>query len=148
MLTEGLLDKGCIYFVKTATISLMLKGLTILLLLSGIPACAQNIDTLQVHTPSCPEYNSLRAHADIKKGEAVLFLQGGSIVTFSNEKKLSKRYHITLINKGCIAPASKECMLAYNQVVFEHLDKTFGIGWRKEVRKDVLGFPEYHYRFD
>ena len=78
------------------------------------------------------------ADSEILKGHPQLLIPGKVIVHGQDlfEKKYGVKYEIY----GCIAPDQDDCMISYNKVVFAYLDGKFGKAWRKEIRKDVVGF--------
>ena len=43
---------------------------------------------------------------------------------------------------GCTGPEN-DIIIAYNRIVFEHLNSTKGKKWIKEVRDDVIGFKKW-----
>lgn len=109
----------------------LLLTIFLLQILSGI-AEAQVPD-------SCVRRNQEIASADIKKGKPqLLLISGFAAKYYPNDLNFAKKYKITFHDFGCIAD-KEECMLAYNQTIFHHLDKTYGSGWRKEVRQDIYG---------
>lgn len=84
-------------------------------------------------------YTRERALADIKNNTAKILVQGGiASVIYPADKAFLEKYKISYYIFGCVAPESGDCLNDYNKAVFDHLDKTFGKGWRKEVRKDAI----------
>ena len=83
------------------------------------------------------------AKLDIKNGNPLLLLMGGIAPTlFATDSKFEKKYAIIFHEFGCSGPDNK-IIIAYNKIVFEHLNKTHGKHWIKEVRNDVIGFKEW-----
>ena len=86
-------------------------------------------------------YTRERALADIKNNTAKILVQGGiASVLYPADKAFFEKYKISYYIFGCVAPDNVDCLNDYNKAVFDHLDKTFGKGWRKEVRKDAFAF--------
>lgn len=81
------------------------------------------------------------AQKDIKAGRRPrLFISSGiSPVTFVGQEKFEEKYKVKYEENGCTGPPEKE-IKDYNKEVFKYLDKMYGRKWRKEVRKDVVGF--------
>jgi len=85
-------------------------------------------------------YSKQKALTDIKSGKARLLVQGGiAAVYYPTDKSFRETYKIGYELFGCVAPATINCLEEYNQVVFEHLQTTYGDKWKNEVRKDVIG---------
>ncbi|SIS46409.1 hypothetical protein SAMN05421766_1028 [Zobellia uliginosa] len=79
------------------------------------------------------------AEMDIKNGMPFLLLAGGIAPTIiATDPKFEKDYKIYFYEFGCTGPEN-ELIIAYNKVIFEHLNREFGKKWRKEVRNDVVG---------
>jgi hypothetical protein len=85
-------------------------------------------------------FDSLQAIEDIKNGKAKLLLVGG-IAPLANTKKdieFEKNFNIRYYDFGCTPPAY-ECVLQYNKVIFNYLNKKYQNKWLYFVRKDVIG---------
>lgn len=81
--------------------------------------------------------------ADVKNNSIFLFLVSGiNSVTHEKDDIFENKYQIYYKDFGCISP-SNECMIQYNQRVFEFLNKKFGNEWLKEICEDVIGFKEW-----
>lgn len=79
----------------------------------------------------------------LKNNSIFLFLASViNPVTHEEDEIFEKKHQIYYKDFGCVAP-SYECMIQYNQRVFEFLNKKFGNKWQKEIRKDVVGFKEW-----
>jgi hypothetical protein len=89
----------------------------------------------------CSElYSKQKAFMDIKSGKAKLLVQGGiAAVYYPTDKSFHETYKIGYELFGCVAPATIKCLEEYTQVVFEHLQSTYGDKWKNDVRKDVIG---------
>jgi len=89
----------------------------------------------------CISINADTAKSDIQKGNPELLLVGRiAPVEYPRDKEFEKKYDIEYYDFGCVVPGPDECIIEYNNVIFEYLDDKFGKEWRKEVRKDVIGF--------
>jgi hypothetical protein len=88
-------------------------------------------------------YTSKGARKDIELGKPVILFSGGfaGIPDFNSEadKIFQKKYNVIFYSKGCIR-MSDDDQEAYNQVIFDYLDKKFGDAWRFELREDAIGF--------
>lgn len=80
------------------------------------------------------------AKETVAKGTVLLLLQGGTEpIVYDTDSLFEQKYGVLYFDLACTAPA-KEITMAYNNVVFNHLSKKYGNAWKKEVRKDVIGF--------
>jgi len=85
------------------------------------------------------DIDNLTALADIKDRHPKLMLISGiAPMHIKGQENFEKKYEVKYHEFGCIAPI-KTCVLMYNKVIFEYLDKKFGKKWRDDVRTDVLG---------
>ncbi|GGZ64868.1 FEKKY domain-containing protein [Mesonia mobilis] len=83
------------------------------------------------------------AELDIKNGNPFLLLMGGIAPTIiATDPQFEKKYGIYFYEFGCSGPEN-DIIIAYNKIVFEHLNSTKGKTWIKEVRDDVIGFKEW-----
>jgi len=83
------------------------------------------------------------AELDIKNGIPFLLIMGGIAPTIiTTDPQFEKKYEIYFFEFGCSGPEN-EIIIAYNKIIFEHLNKTYGKDWMKEVRDDVIGFKEW-----
>jgi len=89
----------------------------------------------------CSSINEDTAKFDIQNGKPRLLLVGGIVPGIEpGQENFEKKYGIIYYDFGCVVPGPYECIIEYNNVIFEYLDDKFGKEWRKEVRKDVIGF--------
>jgi hypothetical protein len=80
---------------------------------------------------------------DIKNGNPFLLLMGGiAPVIISTDPGFEKKYGIYFYEFGCTGPENEK-IIAYNKIIFEHLNSTKGKKWIKEVRDDVIGFRDW-----
>jgi len=85
-------------------------------------------------------YNKEKALQDIEKGKARLLVPGGfAPVIYSTDKNFKEKYNIGYNVLGCVDFDNEDCMALYNHTIFNYLDKKYGTGWRRDVRKDVEG---------
>ncbi|MBE9461943.1 carboxypeptidase regulatory-like domain-containing protein [Dyadobacter sp. UP-52] len=93
-----------------------------------------------VHT-SCTEINQNCALFDISIGKLKLFLQSGDPpITYFSQKRFSKKYKVQFYEFGDLIQYPFDCLVMYNQAVFQHLDNKFGRHWRKDFRPNVPGY--------
>jgi hypothetical protein len=80
---------------------------------------------------------------DIQERKAKLYIVGGvAPMIYDDQAQFEERFGIKYFDTGCDA-TFEECMAQYNLTIFAELDRKFGKSWRKEVRKDVLGFKKW-----
>lgn len=83
------------------------------------------------------------AKKDIEKGKPFILLQSGiSSIVFSTDSTFENKYNVYYYEQGCVGP-DYELMKAYNFVIFDFLTNKYGKKWRREIRKDVIGFSEW-----
>ncbi|WCO03539.1 FEKKY domain-containing protein [Psychroserpens ponticola] len=83
------------------------------------------------------------AEMDIKNEIPFLLLAGGIAPTIiATDPIFEKEYKIYFYEFGCTSP-EKDLIIAYNEVIFEHLIKDYGNKWKKEIRNDVIGFKDW-----
>jgi hypothetical protein len=88
-------------------------------------------------------YTREQALIDISKNTAKILIQGGfAPVIYPTDKDFFSKYKVAYYMFGCVAPEKIECLRAYNQAIFEHLNKSFGPKWQAEIRKDAIGFSK------
>lgn len=82
------------------------------------------------------------ARKDLKNGEALIWFPGGFVgCDFSSEadQEFQNRYQVRFVSPGCCRWGDEDPE-GYNEVIFQHLDKKYGKGWRDELRHDAKGF--------
>lgn len=89
------------------------------------------------------EINKDIAKRDIDKNKPRLLFSGGiAPVIYSDQDKFEKKYGVKYSDYGCVTP-SYECIEQYNKEIFKYLDNKFGKSWRREIRKDVIGYKRW-----
>ena len=96
--------------------------------------------TIGMAAPDRPS-TSLDAAADIRAGKLKFYGGAGIFVRASTDadREFTKKYAVSYRLIGCVLQFSIEEYAAYNTAIAEHLDITYGPGWRKFVRGDILG---------
>lgn len=85
------------------------------------------------------KYSIKLANTDLKNGSVKFLLRGGIVSTYvKGQEVFEKKYGIVYRDFGCVMPANIS-IEDYNKVVASFMDKKYGKGWRKEVRRDVQG---------
>ncbi len=86
-------------------------------------------------------FNKLSALSDIEIKNMRLLLPGGFVSSkiYDSDTLFEKKYKIKFYSRDCIIYCG-ENEEEYNQQIFNYLDKKYGLRWREEVRKDVIGF--------
>jgi hypothetical protein len=88
------------------------------------------------------DINGEIAQRDISEQKPRLLIIGGiAPVWYESDPEFQEKYGVTYFDYGCVSPGS-ECASQYNNVIFKYLDQKYGKSWRKEVRKDVVGFKK------
>ena len=101
------------------------------------------VDNLNLMIIADCEINKEVAERDIKKKKPRLLLASGIVpAVYINQHEFEEKFKLSYYEYGCVAPAY-ECMVQYNRIIFEYLDKEFGKEWRKEVRDDVVGYKKW-----
>ena len=86
-------------------------------------------------------YNAQVASLNIRDKNLYLLLPtglAGSDVDDS-DTTFELKYNIRYIHRGCLRTKFDDDR-GYNKAIFDYLDKTYGVEWRKEVRPDAIGF--------
>ena len=100
----------------------------------------KSIDNLDLLIISNCEINSQIAEIDIKNHKPRLLIFGGiAPIIYWGQEKFEKKYKVKYYDYGDLLP-NPDCAKDYNIRIFEYLDKKYGNKWRKEVRKDVVGY--------
>jgi len=83
------------------------------------------------------------AEKDIVEGLPFLVLQSGiSPVVYSSDKEFERKYKVYYYEEGCTG-AEIDKAIAYNHRIFSYLTQLYGDKWKKNIRKDVIGFKEW-----
>lgn len=77
-------------------------------------------------------------------GEINIVFPGGIVPTFfsSSDSFFEQKYDVIFIGQDCVHYQSHEEEIAYNNIMFEYLDRHYGTSWRKEIRQDAIGLNE------
>ena len=103
----------------------------------------KEVDTLNLILNTECAFDSLTAHEDWRTGNPRLLLIG-SIAPLANSEydlQFEDKYKVEYYDFGCTPPAI-DCVLTYNQEIFDLLDQKFGNQWRAEAREDVIGLKK------
>ena len=101
---------------------------TFLILFIGINASAQEVIKIDLRTTETP----------------IIYVLGGMASGITKEDvKFSEKYNIQYYNFGCLAPTNMEKYEKLNILVFEQLNKEFGINWQKEIKLGTMGFEKW-----
>jgi hypothetical protein len=84
------------------------------------------------------------AKEDIKNNNIFIYLKSGwGPMVYTTDKDFETKYNIQFNDEGC---TGSEFSIYYNFIIYTHLSKTFGKKWKKEIRKDAIGFKEWKKR--
>ncbi|PPK93683.1 hypothetical protein LY01_02466 [Nonlabens xylanidelens] len=117
---------------------------------------AQTISKTEKHTPlkivsnhiyeefiKNPKKAQEQAINDIKSNNTTLLLASGiAPVSISSDTDFEKKYNLSFYEYGCTPPEFK-VILAYNNVMFDHMLKLYGTKWITEIREDIAGFKNW-----
>ncbi|WNH10818.1 hypothetical protein [Thalassobellus suaedae] len=83
-----------------------------------------------------------KALNDIEKGNICILMSGGiAPIHYKSDGQFSKKYKVNFVEFGCEG-VGNDALSVYNNVVFDFLDKKFGVKWRKEIRSDIIGLKK------
>jgi hypothetical protein len=101
------------------------------------------LDSITEYEIFMSPYTRKGALKDISKGEINLLLPGGIVGApyHLSDTIFEKKYDVTFIRQGCVRYPG-ENQNEYNGEMFKYLDETYGRGWRKEIRDDVIGLKK------
>ena len=100
----------------------------------------KSYDNLDLLIISNCEINSQIADLDIKNHKPRLLIFGGiAPIIYMGQEKFENRYKVKYHDFSDILP-NIDCAIDYNRTIIDYLDKKYGKKWRKEVRKDVVGY--------
>lgn len=115
-----------------------MKKYTLLLVFFCLVAVQLNAKSV-LRVDSIQAKSIKQANADIKKGTLKFMIQGGIAPTrVKGQEIFEQKYGVAYYDLGCVGPSNMR-IDAYNKVVGNFMDRKYGKGWRKEVRKDVRG---------
>jgi len=89
------------------------------------------------------EFNARGARRDILKNNMRILLPGGLIqeTTNASDSLFEQKYHVRFLSQGCVRLPGED-QHAYNQKIFNYLDKHYGRRWRREIRQDAIGLKQ------
>jgi len=98
-----------------------------------------NNDNIKLYTVQ--NYDSTLANFDIRHNRFRLFcgVSFAPLAPMPSDKVFENNYYTSYFIVGDFLPSSIEHMTAYNKVIAQYLDKTYGKEWISKVRPDVLG---------
>ena len=81
---------------------------------------------------------------DVKKNSFTIYTVGG-LKPYDHKatEAFQKNYNVTYHNFGCIAPGNMAYYEQYNLLVFQHLTKTWGTEWKKDIQDNAVGFYKW-----
>ncbi|WP_284652403.1 FEKKY domain-containing protein [Flavobacterium terrisoli] len=83
------------------------------------------------------------ANDDIKAKTPFLLLQSGiAPIVYIGDEPFRKLYGVSYYDFGC-SGTDEKISTAYNNVILKHLCSTYGKKWKKEIRKDVIGYKQF-----
>ena len=82
---------------------------------------------------------------DLENNKIKLYVLGGiaSRATPADEK-FSEKYNISYYDFGCLAPPDLNYYSSYNAAVLNYLEKNFESDWKKNIRKDIMGWHKWN----
>lgn len=84
-----------------------------------------------------------KLQTDIKKRTVTLYILGGIVSKATPpDKGFQEKYKVKYHDFGCVAPENLDYYKDYNLLVLQYLKKKFGTTWKKDIRKDILGWRE------
>ena len=90
---------------------------------------------------NCQKYSRETAIKNIQANNIVILFQSGiAPIVYTKDKDFKKKYSVIFLDFGCVVSEYHECLVAYNRTIFQYLDKKYGMKWRREIRKDAIGF--------
>ena len=116
------------FAVITKTINMKNIFYTFLILFIGISSSSQEIINADLKTKETP----------------IIYVLGGMASGITKEDvQFSEKYNIQYYNFGCLAPENMEKYEKLNILIFEQLNKKFGINWQKEIKPGTMGFEKW-----
>ena len=82
---------------------------------------------------------------DLDSKHLTLYILGGiaSKANSVSDKVFQKKYNITYYDFGCLATINIKFYEDYNLLVLLYLTEKVDYEWKKEIRKDILGWEEW-----
>ena len=81
---------------------------------------------------------------EINSNTETIYVLGGiaSVIT-KEDLAFAKKCNVHFHDFGCTAPTNFEEYEAKNELIFDFLNKTYGMQWQKEIKPSVLGFEKW-----
>jgi hypothetical protein len=95
---------------------------------------------------SCSGYYTGLANEDIANGHPKLLVSRSQVRRSYADAEFEERYHISMQIFGNILFDEKECLEAYNERIFLHLDSTCSKNWRLDASRSansIIGFKQF-----
>lgn len=87
----------------------------------------------------CKRFNNKKAIKDLDRKKAILFVNSReSARDLAADQLFQTKYGIQL-KYGGFEVSTEDCMVIYNRVVIEHLDKEYGKKWRDDLQESIFG---------
>ena len=82
---------------------------------------------------------------DRESNNITLYILGGIAAKANtvSDKVFQKKYGVTYYDFGCLAPVNISFYEDYNLLVLKHLAEKMDNEWKKEIRKDILGWNKW-----
>ena len=81
---------------------------------------------------------------EINSNTKTIYVLGGiASVSTKEDLAFAKKYNVHFHDFGCTAPTNFEEYEAKNELIFDFLNKTYGMQWQKEINPSVLGFEKW-----
>ena len=109
---------------------------TFLILFIGVNSIAQ-------HEKNKEFTISVSLNTEVNSTNTIYLLGGIAAVITKEDLEFAQKYNIQFHDFGCLAPVNISKYEQLNALVFEELNKTYGVNWQKEIRKGILGFEKW-----
>lgn len=81
---------------------------------------------------------------EVNSKTQTIYIIGGIASTITKEDlDFAKKYNIQYYDFGCLPPVNFQEYEAKNTIVFEILNKEYGIQWQKEMKSSAMGFDKW-----
>lgn len=80
---------------------------------------------------------------DLANNGVKLYILGGIAArVHPQDAKFQETYKLRYYDFGCLAPVNLDFYRDYNVAVLNYLEEHYGFDYKKDVRKDILGFDK------